>query len=135
MRCPEDLLALSAAGLLEAAEERQVREHARECAACATSLESFGDLAMGLRQLPAPAPPAFLAARVAQQMAEYADRRQGALMAGGVAILAWVAGVAGWYAAGRFSSTAAMVWLVWSVGSAMTAVPVMAGALRRGRAA
>ena len=54
MKCPDDLLALSAAGLLEAAEERQVREHARECTACAASLESFGDLAMGLRQLPAP---------------------------------------------------------------------------------
>ena len=34
-----DLLALSAAGLLDASEARRVAEHVRECGACAADLE------------------------------------------------------------------------------------------------
>ena len=42
-------LALSAAGLLDPGEERRLREHVRECAACAGELEALGALASGLR--------------------------------------------------------------------------------------
>ncbi len=45
------LLALSAAGLLDPAEERQVREHARQCAACAASLDEFAALSAALSAL------------------------------------------------------------------------------------
>jgi predicted anti-sigma-YlaC factor YlaD len=133
MRCPEDLLALSAAGLLEAGEERQVREHVRECASCAARLEGFAELSMALGRMAAPVPPAYLAAKVAREIAEYADRRQGAWMASGVAVAGWVTGLAGWYVVGQVSSTAAAVWLVWSIGSGTIAVPVIAGVLRRRR--
>lgn len=44
-----DLMALSAAGLLDAAGERRVLEHARECPECAARLEEIGALARGLR--------------------------------------------------------------------------------------
>ena len=54
------LLALSAAGLLDPGEERLVREHARQCAACAAELEEFAALSAGLSALPAPQPPADL---------------------------------------------------------------------------
>lgn len=84
------LLALSAAGLLEAREERLVREHTRQCAACAGELEEFASLTAGLSALPAPEPPAYLLARTSALAAAEADRRQGAILACGSAIFACV---------------------------------------------
>ena len=84
------LLALSAAGLLDAGEERLVREHVRDCAACAAELEGFAALTAGLSALPAPLPPADLLRRTAGLMAAEADRRQGALLASGSAIFALI---------------------------------------------
>ena len=82
------LLALSAAGLLDAGEERLVREHAHECAACAAELDEFATLTAGLGALPMPQPPAYLLARTSALVAAEADRRQGAILAGGSAIFA-----------------------------------------------
>ena len=55
-----ELLALSAAGLLDAGEERLVRDHARQCAACAAELDDYATLSAGLSALPSPQPPADL---------------------------------------------------------------------------
>lgn len=85
-----ELLALSAAGLLEADEERLVRQHAGECAACAGALEEFAALSEGLCALPAPAPPAYLVTRTAALMATERDRREGAVAAGVVAVFGFV---------------------------------------------
>jgi anti-sigma factor RsiW len=85
-----ELLALGAAGLLDAGEERLLREHVRDCAACAAELESFSALAAGLSALPAPQPPADLLHRTSVLMAAEADRRQGALLAGGSAVFALI---------------------------------------------
>jgi hypothetical protein len=70
------LLALSAAGLLDAGEERRVRDHARECADCAGELAALGDLAAALAILPAPAPPPDLLARTQMRIAADRDRRE-----------------------------------------------------------
>ena len=51
------LLALSAAGLLDAGEERLVREHASQCARCAAKLDAYATLSAGLSALPMPQPP------------------------------------------------------------------------------
>jgi predicted anti-sigma-YlaC factor YlaD len=83
-----ELLALSAAGLLNAAEERSVREHVRQCAACAGELDEFTALSAGLSALPSPQPPADLVRRTSALLAAEADRRQGAVFAGAAAIVA-----------------------------------------------
>jgi predicted anti-sigma-YlaC factor YlaD len=83
-----ELLALSAAGLLNAAEERSVREHVRQCAACAGELDEFAGLSAGLSALPSPQPPADLVRRTSALLAAEADRRQGAVFAGAAAIVA-----------------------------------------------
>lgn len=83
-------LALSAAGLLEASEERQLREHAAQCAECAAELEQYAALSAEMRALPVPNPPAGLVTRTATLMLIEADRRQGSLLAGGAAILVFV---------------------------------------------
>ena len=84
------LLALSAAGLLDAGEERLVREHARQCPACAAELEAFAALSAGLSALPVPHPPADLVRRTSALLAAESDRREGAIFAGAAAIFACV---------------------------------------------
>jgi hypothetical protein len=81
-------LALSAAGLLDAAEERLVREHVRECPDCASELEAFGDLAAALSILPSPAPPPDLLPRTHARVAADRDRREAQMLAIGSAICA-----------------------------------------------
>jgi predicted anti-sigma-YlaC factor YlaD len=127
------LLALSAAGLLDATEERLVREHAHECAACAAELDEFAALSAGLRELPALQPPAYLLARTTALMAAEADRRQGAVLAGGTAIFALLfvllLGQTLRIVAG---DTIALVWLVWaSISSVLGAVSALVLAPRR----
>ena len=61
-----ELLALSAAGLLDPDEERLVREHARQCAACAAELDAYATLSAGLSALPSPQPPADLVRRTSR---------------------------------------------------------------------
>ena len=94
------LLALSSAGLLDAAEERQLREHVRECAACAARLQSFAAMAQGLASMPSPPVPADLAsrtqARMAAELTASADRRSGALLAIAAALIGWASWFAIW---------------------------------------
>ena len=84
------LLALSAAGLLEPGEERQVREHARQCAACAAKLDDYAALSAGLGALPCPLPLPDLLRRTNALVAAEVDRRQGAAFAGATAVFAFV---------------------------------------------
>jgi predicted anti-sigma-YlaC factor YlaD len=110
------LLALSAAGLLDAAEERLVREHAHECAACAAELDEFASLSAGLSALPAPQPPAYLLTRTTMLLATEVDRRQGAAFAAAAAIFALVfVLLIGQTLRMVAGDTAALVWLLWAV--------------------
>jgi Putative zinc-finger len=116
------LLALSAAGLLDATDERRVREHVRECAGCAAALDELAALSADLSRLPAPmAPPDLLArteARVAAELAAQAGLRHGALLAVGAGLFAWMAALATW---GLFRLlTGSAGWLAWLV---LTTVP------------
>ena len=128
-----DLLALSAAGLLEAQEERLVREHVRECAACAMQLEELAGLSAELQSLPAPSPPAYLAARVARDLEEYNDRREGLRLAAWAALLGWVMALTTWYGYRMLTGGSGMVWLVWCVASALVTAPAVAGLFRQER--
>jgi hypothetical protein len=93
-------LALSAAGLLDPAEERRLREHVRECAGCAGELEALSALASGLRVQPAPAPSAELLARTAAlaaaELAAEADRRRGAGLAIACGLAVWISSLFTW---------------------------------------
>jgi predicted anti-sigma-YlaC factor YlaD len=115
------LLALSAAGLLEAGEERLVREHVRECARCAAKLDDYATLSAGLSALPCPLPLPDLLRRTNTLVAAELDRRQGAAFAGGAAIFALVfvllIGLALRIVAG---DTAALVWLAWALVSSVS---------------
>lgn len=109
-----ELLALSAAGVLDASEERRVREHAEQCAACAAELTEFAALSAGLSELPAPQPPADLVRRTAVLLAAEADRRQGAILAGVAAILATIVVLlAGQTLRVLASDSVALVWFGW----------------------
>ena len=114
------LLALSAAGLLDAGEERLVREHVGQCAQCAANLDDYLALSAGLSELPAPQPPAYLVSRTAMLLAAEADRRQGAVFAAVASIFALVfvllIGLTLRIVAG---GTAALVWLIWAVIASM----------------
>jgi predicted anti-sigma-YlaC factor YlaD len=116
------LLALSAAGFLDAADERRVREHVRECAACAAALDDLAAVSADLCRLPAPmAPPDLLAraeARVAEELAAQGGLRQGATLAVCAGLFAWVATLATW-GLYRFL-TGGAGWLAWLV---LTTVP------------
>ena len=110
-----DLLALSAAGLLDPDEERLVREHSRQCAACTAELDSYAALSDGLSQLPPPQPPADLVRRTSLLLAAESDRRQGAFLAGAAAIFAFVFVVLmGQTLRILIGDSAALAWLLWA---------------------
>jgi anti-sigma factor RsiW len=131
------LLALSAAGLLEPAEERRVREHLRDCPECAAHAEEFASLSAGLSALPAPVAPPGLAARtearLVAEIAAEADRRQGALLAAAAGLLAWVMTLATWYCYRTLTGGGVVGWLAWATVSAWVAAPAVAGLLRSRR--
>jgi hypothetical protein len=112
------LLAFSAAGLLDASEDRLVREHARQCAACAAELDEFA----GLSALPCPLPPADLLRRTSTLLAAEADRRQGAVFAGSAAIFAFAfVLLMGQTLRVLVGDSAALAWLLWALVSCVLA--------------
>jgi|KBSMisStaDraftv2_1062788.scaffolds.fasta_scaffold1217864_2 predicted anti-sigma-YlaC factor YlaD len=127
------LLALSAAGLLDPDEERVVKEHVSQCGACAADLEAYGWLSAGLSNMPAPQPPVYLVSRTAALVAAEADRRQGAVFAGGAAIFACVfVLLIGQTLATAVGDSAALAWLVWaSISSVLGAACALVLASRR----
>jgi len=128
-----ELLALSAAGLLDPGEERLVRDHARQCAACAAELDAYATLSAGLSALPSPQPPADLVRRTAVLLAAESDRRQGAFLAAASAVFAFVfVLLIGQTLRILEGDSAAMVWLAWAfVSSILGIAAALALATRR----
>ena len=126
----QEMLALSAARLLEPSEERQVRDHIRECPDCAARLSEFADLSAVLRSLPAPPPPPDLAMRTQARLAESADRRQATLFAAGSAVLAWTLALGTAYVYRVLTGGSLLAWVLWSTVPALMAIPVTAGLVR-----
>jgi anti-sigma factor RsiW len=127
------LLALSAAGLLDADEERLVSEHARQCTACAAELDEFAALSAGLSALPVPQPPADLVQRTSALMAAEADRRQGAIFAGAAAVFACAfVLLTGQILRMLAGDSAVLVWLSWvGISSILGAASALLLASRR----
>ena len=111
----QELLALSAAGVLDAAGERRVRAHAAECAECAGRLETLAELAAALGALPPPVMPPGLVlrtqARVEAELAAEGDRRQSLRLAAAAGVFAWVLAGAGWYAWSTLAGGGVLAWL------------------------
>lgn len=127
------LLALSAAGLLDPDEERLVREHVCQCVACAAELEAYGSLSAGLSNMPVPQPPAYLVSRTTALVAAEADRRQGAVFAGGAAVFACAfVLLVGQVLRSMVSDDAALAWLLWaSISSVLGTAAALVLASRR----
>jgi hypothetical protein len=129
------LLALSAAGLLDADGERRVREHTRECPECAAALAGLGALAAGLAAMPSPGPSAELLARtqaaVAAQLAVRRDRISGAVLAVAGCGCGWVVSLATWGAWDALGGNPAI--LIWLEFSAVLAGLTAAVVIRRRR--
>jgi hypothetical protein len=143
----QPLLALSAAGLLEADQERAVRQHVRECAVCAAALAELGELGAAIGGLPAPEPSDALVARtqacLAAEVAAATGQRRNALLAVGLALFAWATAWATWAIWRVLTEAAAAVlaidpsgvfaWLVLTGLTALMAAPTAAAlaAVRR----
>ncbi len=141
------LLALSSAGLLDAAEERELREHVHDCVACAARLQSFAAIAQGLGSMPPPAIPADLAirtqARMAAELTIAADRRSGAVLAVAATLIGWASWFGIWdLYRGLTSGIDAMLRPGWpglwacggiSIAMAFLAAPMAAALLRARR--
>lgn len=95
-----NLLALAAAGALDAADEQRVMRHARTCSDCAREMESWGSLAAGLRAVPTPQPSAMLIQRTRAlaeaRLAEEADARWQRNVMIFVVAFGWVIAIASW---------------------------------------
>ena len=128
-----ELLALSAAGLLDPGEERLVRDHARQCTACAAELGDYAMLSASLSALPSPQPPADLVRRTAVLLAAESDRRQGAFLAAAAAVFAFVfVLLIGQTLRILEGDSAAIAWLAWAfVSSILGTAAALALAARR----
>ena len=95
-----EMLALAAAGALDAQDLRRVEQHARECTDCRKELDRWALYAQSLRQLPQPAVPADLILRtqagILREREEAASRRRNSLMLAALAVFSWVISLAFW---------------------------------------
>jgi len=131
-------LALSAAGLLDAAQERRVREHVRECAECAADLDALAALSAGLSSLPAPPVPVDLLARtqarLATELAAQTDRSRTAVWAVAACVFAWIVALATWRVYGILTGSAGVLaWLALTALPGWLAVPPAAALLAHRR--
>lgn len=129
-----ELAALSAAGLLDAADERRVREHLRECPDCALCADEFSRLSAALTALPAPLPPAGLAfrteARMAAELAADSDRHRGLMLAAAASLIAWAMALATWYGYRLLAGDEVLGWLALSTIPASLTGAIAAAMLR-----
>jgi anti-sigma factor RsiW len=121
-----ELMALAAAGGLDAEERACVERHVRGCAECQREFEMWCAYAQGLRELPEVAVPLGLAertlARMREQNAAAEDRRWNAVVLGGLAAFGWASSVAGWVVVREVAPVSFAAWSVgWMVVAWITA--------------
>jgi len=95
-----ELLALAAAGVLTAAEEKQVAEHVRSCVSCSNELDAWRPIATELRRLPTPQPSSWLLqatlARAEAKLADEAEHVWNRHVIIFAVTLAWLLTIASW---------------------------------------
>ncbi|MFZ0211218.1 MAG: zf-HC2 domain-containing protein [Candidatus Acidiferrales bacterium] len=89
-----ELLALAAAGALDASEESRLSAHLRSCPDCASELSSWQEMGAALRRLPTPQAPAVLIARTISaaqaRLTEESQRRSERKLIAFVVVFSWV---------------------------------------------
>jgi hypothetical protein len=103
-----ELLLLAAAGALDGPGElRRVTEHAATCEVCRRELQVWSVYTEGLGRLPQPLLPAGLMertrARIVEQRAAAARRRENALLLGALSLFGWISTLAFWTLARVFT--------------------------------
>ena len=122
------MLALAAAGVLEADEQSRMDDHLRDCESCRRELDRWACYAQALRYLRPPTPPERLVertrARILAERSAAAERRSEGLLLGALAAFAWIVGVTVWFLVRLFTggATAALEisltqLLTWGAGS------------------
>ena len=122
------LVALAAAGVLEAEDQRRVDAHLRDCEKCRRELDTWRSYTQAFRSLRAPVLPDRLVERTrARILAEHAaatGRRSEGLLLAVLAAFAWIVGITIWFLARLFTGGAVAVMetsvsqlLIWSAGS------------------
>jgi anti-sigma factor RsiW len=95
-----DLLTLAAAGALDAAEQRQVEEHLRQCPGCRAELESWQRLTGALEALPTPQAPLGLVERTRRQLeaqvSVQAERKRKRTLLLWLTVLGWASTLLTW---------------------------------------
>jgi anti-sigma factor RsiW len=95
-----DLLTLAAAGALDAAGQRRVEDHLRECPGCRAEFESWQRLTGVLKDMPTPQAPMGLVERTRRRMerqaAAHAAQRRHRLLLVWLTVFAWASTLLTW---------------------------------------
>jgi len=95
-----EMLALSAADVLDTSEERELAAHLAACPECTAEIEQLRELSASLYRLPAPQAPAELVTRVRQQMVTHGfaemERRQTHRAVMWLGLFAWTVALGSW---------------------------------------
>jgi anti-sigma factor RsiW len=95
-----DLLTLAAAGALDAAGQRRVEDHLRQCQGCRVELETWQRLTGALKDMPTPQAPMGLVERtrrlMERQAAARAARRHQRLLLVWLTVFAWACTLLTW---------------------------------------
>lgn len=142
-----NLLALAAAGTLDAAGQRRVEEHLRQCRDCRAEFEAWRGLTSALKELPTPQAPLGLVERTRRQLerraAAQAEQRRSRMLLVWLTVFAWASTLLTWplfqLLGGRLagflempSRSVTQVWIGYIVVSWMMSV-VVAGLLGQRR--
>ncbi len=96
-----ELLPLAAAGVLDAGEQRAVKEHVARCEACARELRLLEAVSFGVRLLPTPVAPGWLVnrtcERVRESLASERDSRESETALVFASLLAWTVSLSMWF--------------------------------------
>ncbi|HEY6272580.1 MAG TPA: zf-HC2 domain-containing protein [Terriglobales bacterium] len=134
-----DLLTLAAAGALDAADQRRVEQHLRECADCRAEFHAWGRLTGALEALPTPQAPSGLVERTRRlldrQAAVQIEHRRSRMPLVWLTLLAWAGTLLTWplfQLLGGFLEvsplSSSQVWIAYLLVSWMTSM-VIAGLL------
>ena len=121
------MLALAAAGVLDAGEQRTVEQHAGECEECRRELEILSRYSISLGAMPQPAVPEGLLDRTSLRVAEAgwaaAERKSRDMFLALLVVLSWATGAVIWMAArkvtgGTVSALIVTTLLIWMTAGA-----------------
>lgn len=133
-----ELIALAAAGVAEAGEQREAELHAAECEPCRAALQAFAAIGRELAALPAtPVPPGLSRRTHSRAMAALAGDRVPAGLLCALGAFSWFMVLAGWFVLVAVQPAHSLGWFaVWALfgwSAAAAAFAAIAANRRAGR--